>query len=226
MLHVEKNGTTMARETRVALPPEIVAMQRQRRQRTLRLYGIAVGVIALLSLGLLFGYGSLFNAGITTDLRFSNAFSAASAALSKGEVRVADQQMRAAVAIRDNYSVRYDLGIILLKEGQYAASLTQWRKAATFKRSPDVYWYASIADLAMHRPDLALIQARQAVRLDPIEGYYHAALAMAQRALGHTALAAREFATARSYDYTGQTLQDWIAQARFVDTTPKGGGNS
>ncbi len=217
---------TMVRGTRVALPPEIVAMQRKRRQRTLRLYSIAVGVIVLLSLGILFIYGNLFNAAVRTDQRFSTAFSAASAALSKGDLRTADQQMRAAVAIRDNYSVRYDLALILLKEGQYAASLAQWRKAAAFKPSPDVYWYAAIADLAMHRPDLALSQAQQALRLDPIEGYYHAALAMAQQALGHTALASREFATARSYDYTGQTLQDWIAQASFVDATPKGGNSN
>jgi tetratricopeptide (TPR) repeat protein len=205
---------------RAALPPEIVAAQRQRRKRMLRLYGIGIGVVVLLCLGLLFVYGGFFSAGISADAQFSTHFTAAGSAMGRGDFAAAAQQMRAAMAIRDSYEVRYDLGIILLKEGTYADALAQLRRAMTFKRNSDAYWLAAIASLELHQPALGRSMAQQAVNLDPEEGYYHATLAMAERAAGYSSLAANEFATARRYDYTGQTMQQWIASAQFVTSKP------
>lgn len=217
----------VAHKTSDMIPPEIIAARRQRRTRTLRLYAIAVGVIFLLVLGILVVYGSFFSAGIATGTRFSNAFNAASNALIQGDYRTAEREMRDAIAIRDGYNVRYDLGVILLKAGRYDAASAQFHKAISFKQDSDAYWYAAVAALAMHRPAIARLQARKALAINPIIGEYRAALAMSEQELGHTALAAQEFVAARSADgYTGQTIQQWIAAAQFVQTSirPANGG--
>ena len=214
----------MGMAKRVTLPPEIVAAQRQRRRRMLRLYAAGIGAVALLCLGALVVFGGIFSAQVATDTRFATDFNAASSALARGDLRTAAREMRAAIAIRDSYEARYDLGVILLKDGRYADALVTWRKAATLRRGSDPYWYEAIAALALRRPALARGLAQEAVTLDPLEGYYHAALAMAWQRLGQSALANREFATARGYDYTGQTIQQWIAQAQFVPYKPVSSG--
>lgn len=209
----------------MTLPPEIVAAQRQRRRRMLRLYAAGIGAVALLCLVILVVFGGIFGAQVSTDTRFVTDFNAASSALARDDFSTAAREMRAAIAIRDGYETQYDLGVILLKAGRYADDLTTWRTAATLKHGSDPYWYGAIDALAMRRPALARDLAQQAVTLDPLEGYYHAALAMAWQRLGQRARANKEFATARGYDYTGQTIQQWIAQAQFVPYKPVSSGD-
>ena len=209
----------------VSIPSEILAQQRQLRQRTLRLYGITtIAAVAIVAAGF-YAYSTFVMAGIDADNRFATAVTSASTDYSQGNYAAAEREMRAAVASQDGYNVRFDLGIILLSAGKYAQALPQLRKAEEYyPKAPSAYIYAAIAGLAMHRPDLARIQAARVLKLVPHDPLGNALLAQADSALGRKAEAVRHLGTARSNGYTGGTLSTWIHKEDFEYDQPAAGG--
>src|SRR5579875_1000465 len=109
-------------KARVALPPEIIAERRRKRARTVRLYAIGIAFMALLIGGIFVAYD--YFAGV--DLTANQHTAAAMSDYARGNLGGAEHELRTAVASRgDDYTLRYDLGIVLLKEGRYAGALVQ-----------------------------------------------------------------------------------------------------
>lgn len=209
----------------MTIPSEILAQQRQLRQRTLRLYGITVIAAIVIAAAGFYAYSTFVVAGIDADNRFATAVTSAATDYSEGNYAAAEREMRAAVASHDGYNVRYDLGIVLLGAGKYAQALPQLRKAEQYyPKAPSAYIYAAIDGLAMHRPDLARMQATSVLKLVPHDPLGNALLAQADSALGRKAEAARYLAIARANGYSGGTLSDWIHQAIFEYDQSAGGG--
>ncbi len=204
---------------KMAFPPEIIAQQRRRRARMLRLYGIGVAALVLVIAAILFGYGAFTSNTVSTSQRFASAVTAAQAAYVRGNYAEAERQLRVAIAIRDSYHMRFDLGSVLLKAGQYGAALDELRRAEAFDRVSSAYMYGALAALKLHRPDVALAQARQAVALDPTDGGIHGIMALVDQALGRAGAAQQELALARRDGYTPQTVQQWIAHIGFENGT-------
>src|SRR5262249_50750429 len=87
------------------VPPEIVAERRAARRRTLRLYGLGIGGVALIILAMFATYA--YFAGRANDADTHTAL--ASAAYAEGHLDSTASQLRAALAIRgDDHLLHYD----------------------------------------------------------------------------------------------------------------------
>lgn len=203
---------TMAR---APLPPEIIAQQKQRRARTLRLYGLAVAGLVVFVVGILVVYGSFQAAIIATNQRFGAALARAGDAYAAGQYSAAERDLHAAMHIEDGYNVRYDLGLVLLHERRYTQAIAQLGKAISFARVPTAYLYAAIAALDAGQPAQALDQIKHALKSVPYDPDVNGVLGLTYRALGRVSLANQAFATARTYGYSGLTLQGYIDEAQF-----------
>lgn len=129
----------------------------------------------------------------------------------QGNLRAAEREIETILAADpSSYRATYDLGLLFLKSGQYADALARLQHAATLSNTSDAHFFAAVAALAVRRPLLARREAQQANMRQPNDYATMALLAMADRALGHAALAARERATALSLGYQGQTLREMI----------------
>lgn len=129
----------------------------------------------------------------------------------QGNLRAAEREIETILAADpSSYRATYDLGLLFLKSGQYADALARLQHAATLSNISDAHFFAAVAALALRRPLLARREAQLTNTLQPNDYATMALLAMADRALGHAALAARERATALSLGYQGQTLREMI----------------
>jgi tetratricopeptide (TPR) repeat protein len=138
------------------LPPEIVAERRAARRRTMRLYGIGIGGVALIIVAMFATY--TYFAGRATYADTHTAL--ASAAYAEGRLDSAARELRAAMTIRgDDHLLHFDLALILLKQGQYAAALPELQPAESHQFPPS-YLYAAAAHLMLGRPDLARADAQ------------------------------------------------------------------
>lgn len=206
-----------ARGARAAIPPELVAQHRAHTRRTIRLYGLGVFLMAVV-IALIFGIYAFFaNRQFTAD----RSYATAATAYAEGRYGDAERDLRTALSIRPNDDIlHYDLGRVLLAEQRYGAAYTELETTARTHQLPTAYVVAAITALRWHHPAQARVAAQGAVRLASDFAPSHALLAMANRALGHQADAAREFAAARGYGYTGQSLDQLLAP--YTLETPNG----
>ncbi len=190
-----------------------MAANRRARARTIRLYIIAAVLALLVGAGGLAVFGLFLQTGIEANSHLA----AAVGDYDRDNLPAAERELRTALSIKaDLYDARFDLAIVLLKEGRYAAALAELRRAEGIKELATAHLYAGVADLAMHRPDLARDEARAGLAQVGQDPDIDALLATADRQLGHAASAEQEYATARSEGYQGQTVRDWIAQAALT----------
>jgi len=191
-------------------PPEIVAQNRAHRRRMLRLYGIGVVGLALVVLTIFLAYDVYQQHLLDVNHHVAAAYSA----YSHGDLGTAEQQLRGALSLDDgNYTAHLDLGLVLLKAGRYSDARAELHRAGDINHVATAYLYAGVAALAMRQPQLARGEMAQALAQTPYDDAVNAVAAMADRAAGRAATAARELAVARSYGYTGATLKDYIARA-------------
>lgn len=203
------------------VPPEIAAAQRKRRGTTVRLYIIAAVVVLGACLGSLVLWGLHLKAELDANQHVANAITA----YAQGHLAQAEREMRAGVAVKsDDYNARFDLGILLLKEGKYAEAIPQLRQAETIGQVPTAYLYAAVGELAEGHPALAHAEIQPALAKVPNDPDVNGALALADQALGHKALAAHELATARADGYSGSGVRGWISEAQFEQSSGTAGG--
>ncbi len=199
--------------SRPPIPSEIVAVSRRDRVRMVRLYISAVVLAVVLGFGALVVFGLPLQKSIEANGHLSTAVGD----YARGDLSAAEREIRQAVSIKgDDYNARFDLGIVLLKEGHYDAALAEFRQAEGVKKLPPPYLYAGVAALAMQRPDLARDEATGGLALAGQDPDIDAVLAMADQQLGHSADATRAYASARASGYQGQTVRGWIAQASLA----------
>lgn len=199
--------------SRPSIPTEIVAARRRDRVRMVRLYISAIVLVVVLGFGALVVFGLPLQQSIEANGHLSTAVGD----YARDDLAAADREIRQAISIKgDDYDARFDLGIVLLKEGHYDAALAQFRQAEGIKKLPTPFLYAGIAALAMHQPDLARAEASGGLALVGQDPDMDAVLAMADQQLGRSADAARAYASARASGYQAQTVRGWIAQASLA----------
>lgn len=209
------------RQRSTYVPPEIAAAQRKRRGSTVRLYIIAAIVVLGGCLGGLVLWGLHLKAELDANQHVANAITA----YTQGHLAQAEREMRAGVAVKsDDYNARFDLGVLLLKEGKYAEAVQQLRQAEAIGQVPTAYLYAAVAELAQGKPALAHAEIQPALAKVPNDPDVNAALALADQGLGHKTLAAQEMATARADGYSGHGVRGWIAEAQFEQSGGTAGG--
>ncbi len=191
-------------------PPEIVAQNRAHRRRVLRLYGVGVAGLALVALTIFLVYDVYQQRLLDVNRHVAAAYSA----YSRGDLGTAEQQLRGALSLDDgNYTAHLDLGLVLLKAGRYSDARAELHRAGDINHVATAYLYAGVAALAMNQPQRARTELALALAQAPYDSDVNAVAAMADRASGRAAPAARELAVARSYGYAGLTLKDYVAQA-------------
>ncbi len=202
----------MTHMSRGALPPEIAALRRRDRGRTTRLYLIGAGAIGLVIVAIFVVY-DVYG---TSQIRASQHLASALSDYEQHDAAGAYHETRAAIdaGIRD-YTLQFNVGLLLLKLGHDDEALRQLRRAEAIRSVPTAYLYDAIAALAEHDPASARAEAQHAADLAPGDPDISAVLAMADAGLGHSARATQEFATARANGYQGETLAQLIADAGF-----------
>lgn len=208
----EGMGRMATRKVGLAVPPEILAERRRGRARAARLYVIGVAAVALIIGGIFAVYSHFADVEFTTNRHIAAALSD----YARGNLGGAERELRTALSVKgDDYTLNYDLGIVLLKEGRYPEALTPLRAAERLNEGATAYLYAAVAGLAMHRPALVLPDARQAVAKAPDDRVATAALALVDDALGRRAEAAQARAAGRVGTYAGGGVEELIDGANL-----------
>jgi hypothetical protein len=112
--------------SRGPLPPEIVALRRRDRTRTMRLYLIGAGVIGLVIVAIFVVY-DMYG---TSQIRASQHLAAAISDYERRDAAGAYHEARAAIdaGIRD-YALQFNAGLLLLKLGHDDEAVRQLRHA-------------------------------------------------------------------------------------------------